>query len=95
MACLPTGFLSLFHSLCLALPEVTFRKTTCKQAFDSDFACVHAKSLQLCPALCDTMEYGPQGSSVHGILQAGRLEWVAMPSSRGDATFRESQAQMH
>ena len=30
-----------------------------------------------------TMDYSPPGSSVHGILQARILEWVAMPSSRG------------
>ena len=33
---------------------------------------------QLCPALCDPMDY-----TVHGILQARILEWVAIPSSRG------------
>ena len=31
----------------------------------------------------DPMDYSPSGSSVHGILQARILEWVAMPSSRG------------
>ena len=40
--------------------------------------CVCAKSPQLCPALCDPMDYSPPGSSVHGILQASILEWVAM-----------------
>jgi len=29
------------------------------------------------------MDYSPQGSSVHGILQARILEWAAMPSSKG------------
>ena len=33
--------------------------------------------------LCDPMDCSPPGSSVHGILQAGIVEWVAMPSSRG------------
>ena len=33
--------------------------------------------------LCDTIDQSPPGSSVHGILQARILEWVAMPSSRG------------
>ena len=28
------------------------------------------------------MDCGPPGSSVHGILQARRLEWAAVPSSR-------------
>ena len=40
------------------------------------------KLTQLCPTLCDRM--GPPGSSVHGILQAGVLEWVAIPYSRGN-----------
>ena len=31
------------------------------------------------------MSYSPPGSSVHGILQARILEWVAMPSSRGSS----------
>ena len=31
------------------------------------------------------MDYSPPGPSVHGILQAGILEWVAMPSSRGSS----------
>ena len=42
-----------------------------------------AQSLQLCPILCDPVDCSPPGSSVHGILQARILEWVAMPSFRG------------
>ena len=49
------------------------------------FQCLHAKSPQSCPTLCDPMHCSPPGSSVHGILQAGILEWVAMPSSRGSS----------
>ena len=44
--------------------------------------CVCAESLSCVPTLCDPMDYSPPGSSVHGILQARILEWVAMPSSR-------------
>ena len=40
-----------------------------------------AKSLQSCPTLCDPVDHSPPGSSLHGILQARILEWVAMPSS--------------
>ena len=29
---------------------------------------MHAKSLQLCPVLCNPMDYSPTGSSAHGIL---------------------------
>ena len=41
-----------------------------------------AKSLQSCPTLCDPMNCSPPGSSVHEILQARILEWVATPCSR-------------
>ena len=40
---------------------------------------------QACPALCDHMDCSPPGSSVHGILQARILKWIAMPSSRGSS----------
>ena len=46
-------------------------------------ACMCAQSLQSYPTLCDAMDCSPPGSSIHGILQARILEWVAMPSSRG------------
>ena len=37
---------------------------------------------QLCLTLCDPMDCSPPGSSVHGIFQARRLEWVAISFSR-------------
>ena len=40
-----------------------------------------AKSLQLCPTLCDTIDGSPPGSPVSGILQARTLEWVAISFS--------------
>ena len=36
-------------------------------------------------ALCDPMDYSLPGSSVHRILQARVLEWVAIPFSRGSS----------
>ena len=42
---------------------------------------MHAKSLQSCPILCDPMNCGPPDCSVHGILQTGILEWVALSFS--------------
>ena len=38
---------------------------------------------QLCPTLCNSKDCSPPDSSVHGILQARILEWVAIPFSRG------------
>ena len=42
------------------------------------------KVAQACPTLCDLMEY-----TVHGILQARILEWVALPFSRGSSQPRD------
>ena len=44
---------------------------------------------QSCPTLCDPMDCSPPGSSVHGILQARLLEWVAMSFSRESSWFRD------
>ena len=43
---------------------------------------MHVKLLQLCPTLCHPMDCNLQGFSVHRILQARILDWVAMPFSR-------------
>ena len=40
-------------------------------------ACREGKVVQSCPTVCDTMDY-----TVHGILQARILEWVAIPFFR-------------
>ena len=47
------------------------------------YACLHAKSLQLCLTLCNPINCSLPGSSVHGILQARVLVWVAIWFSRG------------
>ena len=43
---------------------------------------LYVEVAQSCPTLCDPMDCSLPGSSVHGILRARILEWVAMPSSR-------------
>ena len=45
---------------------------------------------QLCLIICNPMDCSPPGSSVHGILQAGILEWVAISFSRGSSRPRDS-----
>ena len=40
---------------------------------------------QSCGTLCDPKDCSPPGSSVHGILQARIVEWVAIPFSRGSS----------
>ena len=41
----------------------------------------YAKSLQLCPTLCDPIDSSPPGSPIPGLLQARTLEWVAISFS--------------
>ena len=51
------------------------------------YAAAAAKSLQLCPILCDPIHGSPPGSSVHGISQARVLEWVAISFSNSTVKF--------
>ena len=49
----------------------------------------YSKVTQSCPTLCDPTDCSPAGSSVHGILQARTLEWVAVSFSRGSSRPRD------
>ena len=64
----------------LAVDLNSFSKCASKKLFTM---CEHAKSLQSCLTLRNSMDYSSPGSSVHGILQAGILERFAIPFSRG------------
>ena len=57
-----------------------FAYTTAHWFFNLALCCI--QSLQSCPTLCDPIDYSLPGSSVHGILQARTLEWVAIAFSR-------------
>ena len=56
----------------------------CKSAW-SVCVCV----AQACPTLCDPTDCSPPGFSVHEILQARILEWIAIPFSRGTSQPRD------
>ena len=67
-----------------ALASVFF--TTSEAPTGEPTMCISSSSVavlvaQLCPTLCDPTNYSPPGSSVHGILQARTLEWIAIPFS--------------
>ena len=49
----------------------------------ADFTVGNVLVTQSCPTVCDPMDCSLPGSSVHGILQAGILEWVAISFSGG------------
>ena len=50
---------------------------------------VMVKIAQSCPTLCDPMDCSLPGSSVHGILQAIVLEWIAISFSKGSSQPRD------
>ena len=55
------------------------------------YICLKVKVLvsQSCPTLCNPMDCSPPGSSVHGLLQARILEWIAIHFSRGSSQPRD------
>ena len=60
-----------------------------KSSFLSSFAVFSAPVIQSCPTRCDPMDHSPPGSSVHEIVQARILEWVAIPFSRRSSLPRD------
>ena len=55
--------------------------------FSKKYCCYCCLVAKLCPILCDPIDCGLPGSSVHGILQARTLEWVTISFSRGSSRF--------
>ena len=64
-------------------------KSTSKDYCVFPFICVCVKVTQSCPTLYNPVGCNLPGFSVHGILQARILEWVAIPFSRGFSQFRD------
>ena len=75
-------FSGLCQQLCLYLQISTYLPKCLhpSQCFVHSTAAT-AKSLQLCPTLCDPIDGSPLGFSIPGILQARTLEWVAISFS--------------
>ena len=70
-------YCSIIHQVHIQLFMNTKLKSSAVFAFES------------CPTLCDPMDCSPPGSSIHGILQARILEWVAISFSRGSSQPRD------
>ena len=71
---------------CLRNPQNRSPHVCCER-LGKDVAAAAAKSLQSCPTLCDPIDGSPLGSSVHWILQARILEWVAISFSKDIVTL--------
>ena len=50
---------------------------------------IESEVAQSCPTLCDPMDCSPPSFSIHGIFQAGVLEWVAISFSRRSSRPRD------
>ena len=64
-------------------------------AFSNSGLILLAKLLQSCLPLCDPMDCNPPGSSIHGIVQARILEWLAISFSRGSSQPRNQTQVSH
>ena len=72
----------LFDGMKFKYKEMENMKYIISGSDDLTHPCISAaKSLQLCPTLCDPIDSSPPGSPVPGILQARTLEWVALSFS--------------
>ena len=76
-------FYSMFYSVFISL--IYFRIYFCMQWEGES----ESEVAQLCPTLCNPVDCSPPDFSVHGILQARILEWVAVSFSRGSSQPRD------
>ena len=61
----------------------------CRGRDETGLGMFYAKSHQLCPALCNSVDYNLPGSFVHGILQARTLGWAVILLQRGSSQPRD------
>ncbi|CAN0486843.1 unnamed protein product [Rangifer tarandus platyrhynchus] len=65
----------------ISIPFLFRNPLLCLDACSLHSLCARVLLIQSCPILCDAIDCSLLASSLHGILQARILEWVAMPSS--------------
>ena len=75
--------------------EISFKFLVLTIAFVYSCEVKWSELAQSCPTLCDPMDSSPPGSSIHGILQARILEWVAISFSRGTSRPRDRTRVSH
>ena len=88
---LPAGFLpAAGETRHLVLPQAPLGKVVMPALVGGNMSPLRTvQPSQSCPTLCDPMACTPPGSSVHGILLARILEWVAISFSRGSSQPRD------
>ena len=83
------GAIGICTSLCQLLKLKTYSLRNCGASTFHHGKCKLKLATQSSLTLCDPMDCSPPGSSVHGILQARILEWVAISFSRGSSQPRD------
>ena len=85
---MPSNHFILCRPLLLSQHQGLFPGVSSSHQFFFGFMKVKVK-VKSCPTLCDPVDCSLPGSSVHGILQARILEWVAISFSRGFSQPRD------
>ena len=80
--------LHLYHVICLLFGKIV-KCTNTEHILHIITGESESEVAQSCPTLCDPMPCRLPGSSLHGILQARVLEWVAISFSRGSSQPRD------
>ena len=86
MDCGPRLWASLVVSFCSMVTHVFLELHEPNQESESES---ESEVTQSCLTLCNPVDCSPPGSSIHGILQARVLEWVAISFSRGSSQPRD------
>ena len=89
------NFLRSLLKICLFQFITTYLFLVCESVFEHWFYQTEVLAALSCLTLCDPMDYSPPGSSVHGILRARILEWVAISFSRGSSRHRDQTWVFH
>ena len=79
------GEVHLFFHLVLQILIFTFVAFSFRNEYYSFYSESESEVTQSYPALCNPVDCTLPGSSLHGILQARILEWVAISFSRGSS----------
>ena len=89
------GAIGICTSLCQLLKLKTYSLRNCGASTFHHGKCKLKLATQSSLTLCDPMDCSPPDSSVHGILQARILEWVAISFSRGSSQPRDQTQVTH
>ena len=86
---MPGLCISILKDKTLLIYAFSFKGVSCMYGCNGSWCNLCVLVAQLCPSLCDPMDCSLPGFSVHEILQARILEWVAISFSRESSQLRD------